>query len=462
LVISEGGSGRELQCTYTTWSTTLSPSSRWCYTDSIDYSSKFEKEKHSFSGSATEKYELKNFQISRSSQVDFIPLDILTEFPNLNGLSISSSKLPTVKSGLFKIELQKIEYLFLYSNQIVSIEANAFEYLSKLKWIRLESNKLESLSYKLFKNNPDLIYINLKQNKINSIHSNFFDGLQKLKLVQFDGNLCIQTDIGCETCSITPTDLNNKLENCFTNCAKDTTCHASILIPLIQENSRSSKDVLETTENLLNKTALEIITEIKNLRNLKKDFEVNVDRSIKEILKLNFNELSHNLTENYEYIIHETKGTVNLIVEKFEDQNVIFFNQTNDIKNECKSTIDQAMKSLTDEIKEASEANRKTNQETIEKLQKIVLEKTSNKLEKHLEKTDAKVDQTIEFLTAKLEVEKLKIELLTIENRGLKRKIEDLEEKQARELKSLEVKFSAIMQEKLVEFEKKLRLDSMA
>ncbi len=110
MVISGDGSGRELQITCTTWSTTLWPSNKWCWTDSINYSNEFEKEKHSFSGSATEKSDTKTFQIFQSSQVDFIPLDILIEFPNLNGIAFYQCNMPIVKSGLFKLAFQKIEY----------------------------------------------------------------------------------------------------------------------------------------------------------------------------------------------------------------------------------------------------------------------------------------------------------------------------------------------------------------
>jgi hypothetical protein len=205
----------------------LWPSFKYCFTDGVDYSAKFETEKHSFSGSASQKSEITAFEIRGSSQLDFIPLDILTEFPNLNGMIVYGSLLPVVRSGLFKTELQKIEYLHLGGNKIETIEANAFYYMIKLKWISLSWNSLKTLSDQLFKNNPDLIYIGLYDNQITSIHPDFFDGLEKLKLIEFRWNECFNGEIRCETCLIGQAELKKKLQECFDNCLKGTVCHDS-------------------------------------------------------------------------------------------------------------------------------------------------------------------------------------------------------------------------------------------
>jgi Leucine-rich repeat (LRR) protein len=219
--MTEAAFGRKIECRYGNWSDTLWAAHKYCETASIDYSANIETEKHSFSGSASKKIEVKTFEISGSLKVDFIPLDILSEFPNLNGISIVFYNLPALKSGFFKSELEKIEYLDLKGNQIETIEPNAFQHLIKLKWVLLSTNKLQALSHKLFENNPGLIYMDLRNNQINSIHPNFFDGLQKLKLVKLSGNLCIQSDIGCETCLITEDDLKKELKSCFDNWKND-------------------------------------------------------------------------------------------------------------------------------------------------------------------------------------------------------------------------------------------------
>jgi hypothetical protein len=256
-------SGRDLQCTTFTYSWTLWPSIKWCATERVDYSTSFEKEKHSFSiiqdYGSVQKSEIKNFFIAYSTQVDFIPLDILSEFPNLNGLMIEWCNLPIVKSGLFKEELKKIEFLYLLRNKIESIEPEAFKFLIKLKWIELSQNNLQTLPYRIFRNNPDLFYIDLGSNKINSIHPNFFDGLKKLKLIYFTGNKgCINVHFGCETCLITQSDLRGKLQGCFDNCSNGTTCMTSYLA---HEASQTTEIPQTTTENPIEPNSTEKVVE---------------------------------------------------------------------------------------------------------------------------------------------------------------------------------------------------------
>jgi Leucine-rich repeat (LRR) protein len=129
------------------------------------------------------------------------------EFSNLNGLDIYECNLPTLKSGLFKEEFQKIEFLKLEWNRIENIEPEAFQYLIKLKWVRLYRNNLKTLPNRLFGNNPALEYIDLERNQINAIHPNFFDGLEKL---------------------VTKTELSSNLQKCFENCSIDSICSKNL------------------------------------------------------------------------------------------------------------------------------------------------------------------------------------------------------------------------------------------
>jgi Leucine-rich repeat (LRR) protein len=228
--------GRKLQCNYARHADILWPSHDLCGTNEVDYSAKFEAAKHTFTGTPSQKSEVKTFRIYDSTQVDFIPLELATEFPNLNGVKFSYCNLPTVKEGFFKQELQNIEFLDLAVNEIKVIEPKAFQYLIKLKYINLFSNNLQTLPDQLFQNSPDLIYIDLLQNQINAIVPNFFDGLNKLKLMYFQGNLCIDAEIGCETCLITQLELKEKLQGCFGNCLNDTNCQNSQLTQKASEN----------------------------------------------------------------------------------------------------------------------------------------------------------------------------------------------------------------------------------
>jgi hypothetical protein len=131
--MTDSAFGRNFRCQYENSSYPLWPSHTYCLTRSYDYSAKFESEKHTFVGTPTQKSETTAFWIHRSVQVDFVPVDIFSQFPNLNGLGINKCNLPILKSSLFKPEFQKIQYLSLKSNRIQSIEPNAFQYLNKLK-----------------------------------------------------------------------------------------------------------------------------------------------------------------------------------------------------------------------------------------------------------------------------------------------------------------------------------------
>jgi Leucine-rich repeat (LRR) protein len=211
-------SGREIECLYKKWTEVLWPNFQFCYTSDVDFSAKFEAEKHTFTGTPSQKSETTTVWIQNSAKVDFIPLDILTEFPNLNGLCVDYWSLRTLKEGLLKQELKVIEYLWLAYNQIEVIEPKAFEHLTKLKWINLRNNKLRALPDRIFQNNPDLIYIDFDRNQISSIVPNFFDGLNKLKVINLSlNNICIQDDIGCKDCLITQSEIKEKLKGCFGN-----------------------------------------------------------------------------------------------------------------------------------------------------------------------------------------------------------------------------------------------------
>jgi hypothetical protein len=227
LLISSGF-GRELSCSYSIRSLTFCPTFSYCWVTSVDLSDSFKAQGHSFTGSSAEKLAATMVYFYSSPNVDFIPKEILSEFPHLNGIEIfNCNTFTTVNNGLFTKEFDVLQYVWLDSNKIQTIEPEAFQYLVKLKWISLESNQIQSLPFQIFKNNPELIYISLYNNKINSIDSNLFKNLNKLKFVGLtSGNLCINQDFGCEssTCSVSQPSLNSGLATCFSNCIKDIEC----------------------------------------------------------------------------------------------------------------------------------------------------------------------------------------------------------------------------------------------
>jgi hypothetical protein len=355
-LITGAASGRQLECTTQTYSFTLWPSYKSCYTSSVDYSANFEKEKHSFSitasitDSSAQKSEIKTFFIAASAQVDYIPLDILSEFPNLNGLMLQACNLPIVKSGLFKEEFQKLELLVLHYNKIESIEPEAFQHLIKLKWIDLSDNNLQFLSYRLFKNNPDLIYINFYNGKINAIHPNFFDGLNKLKLIKFIENLCINVKIGCETCLITQSDLKGNLQGCFDNCSNGTTCQS---LYLAHEASQT------TTEKPIESNLTEKVVE-----------------GIGKLIDQKLGELS----QNYAASLRDTQKAVEAVKQELLD---------------LKTSVENTPKVIEKAIETNNQNMQKccaSNQKAVEKLQEAM----ENQLKRTLQDLATKVETGLE------------------------------------------------------------------
>jgi hypothetical protein len=219
--------GRELTCSYSTYSDAFWPTSNSCQLNSADLSESFKAQDHTFSGTIAQKLTTTTVRFKSASSIDFLPTELLSEFPHLNGmLFVSCNTLTTLKNGFFTRNFSALEYLNFYGSNIHTIEVNAFQHLVKLKWIRLHSNKIQSLAFQIFKNNPEMVYIDLRSNKINSIDSNFFKNLKKLKWIHFTSNLCVSKDFGCSssTCSISQSELDSGLASCHSNCLKDLEC----------------------------------------------------------------------------------------------------------------------------------------------------------------------------------------------------------------------------------------------
>ncbi len=194
------------------------PTFKYCTVRHDDLSESFKAQSHSFSGTLGEKSTATAIAFSKSWNVDFLPKEILQEFPNLNGLIFEDyTNFTIVKNDLFTEDFIVIQYLNLHFNKIETIEDQAFQHLTKLKWIRLRNNQIQSLPFQIFKDNPELTYIDLRLNKINAITPDFFKNLMKLKFVEFRVNPCVDKNFGCsaETCSVSYTELDRDLSTCF-------------------------------------------------------------------------------------------------------------------------------------------------------------------------------------------------------------------------------------------------------
>lgn len=160
---------------------------RYCF-ENLDLSEYNRDSVIEFEANFEERSVTKAVSFLDSKSIDFIPLSLLRQFKNLNGLEVLGSNLKILKDGLFTTDFRMIQYIFLGFNRIQTIEAAALSSLTELKWISLSSNRIEEIPHKIFEKNLKLEFIAFSCNQIYSVHPELFDGLASLKEIWFDGN----------------------------------------------------------------------------------------------------------------------------------------------------------------------------------------------------------------------------------------------------------------------------------
>jgi hypothetical protein len=305
----------------------------------VDLSISYKTESYSFSGSASQKSGSSAFHIYKSPQVDFVPVEVFSDFQNINGFYLYRSNLPsTLRSDFFTKDFYRIEYLGIQDCTFQVIDESAFQYMIYLKWIRLRGNQIQSLPFLIFKSNPNLIYIDLNLNRINSINPELPKNLNQLKYVEAGGEQCINRNLGCPTCSLSQSDLNSGFSTCFSNClANEDYCaiksgqidnDKSSLINNIENNSLStyfpSHSHKHGHNDLLLKYILQEINEVeadyKNLQNLIKmsdktnDARYNKLESRLDSYSANFNQSIAQFEKETKKIIADFQGSLNQTV----------------------------------------------------------------------------------------------------------------------------------------------------
>jgi hypothetical protein len=144
-------------------------------------------EKIEFSVTDQQKRDTTEVSFWNCEAVDFVDIEILKRFPNLNGLQFLGSNIPSLKN-IFTVELKMIQYLDLWSNKIKVLEAHVFDELVELQWIDLSTNEIKEILHPIFVKNKKLEYISLSTNKIQTLHPNLFEGLPRLEEVRFQWN----------------------------------------------------------------------------------------------------------------------------------------------------------------------------------------------------------------------------------------------------------------------------------
>ncbi len=419
------------------------PEFHQCYLKNVDLSEPFHSQLHSFTGSTSQKSQATAVEFYHSPQIEFIPKEILEEFPNLNGLLVGFSNLPVVKNDLFPEEFVVLEYLDLYVNQIASIEPLAFKHLKNLKWLSLSQNKIKSLPFNLFQNNQKFVYLRFWRNQINSISPNLLKNLNQLKYVQFRGNQCVNQEFGCDTCShsISQSDLDSVLSTCFQNCLKDPECATKS--ELVEGTTETEKE-----RNPIQNTPQVTTTPPPKSEDLpdspaQNNATPNNPNPTLQSLKTNLTQDLANsdlMTESSMEI--ETTETVTQNSEKIEEPETEAPSQSSTAEPETEpqdlklvlAGIDEKLLNMTEDFRVALATKIESENEAIKskieetnKLSHEILEKLNEIL---AGKINCGLETANELLTAQLENEKLKVKIL---------KAELLQKKMEKELKNLKL-----------------------
>jgi hypothetical protein len=427
-----GTFGMNLKCSYTTFSGRIWPSHKACKVSNIEFSLTNKLESHTFYGSSSEKSDTKSFWIFNSPNLQFIPVEILSEFSNLNGLIIHESNLTVIKNDLFTSMFHILELLDLYNNNIKYIQSGAFKHLTNLKWIRLYNNKIQSLPFLIFQNNLKLIFIDFDLNEIQSINPQLFKNLNHLKNVDFNRNKCINKNIGCASCSVSQSTLDLDFATCFKDF--DSLEESSTFLQMSLESSASSLSESISNDN-------EIL--FSNFTSKIAQIQTSLDKSIKETIGSNFKEVALNLTRKTDSIFQETKATMSEIDRKLEEnskvlkkeienQSVGFLNVTDAMKTNIKSIVNREIESQTSSLYNITENIKndfKTSIAIASEAAQSAIENLNGTLEEVVRKTEDILHKTVIELDQKWQ-ENMKSSAEFVKNvvHNLTTKVEDATE----------------------------------
>jgi Leucine-rich repeat (LRR) protein len=274
--------------------------------------------KFSFIGSEKDKKNTSAIYFSGSSNiVKFFPVEIFEEFPAINGLILTDSNLPEIKTSMFTKIFKKIVYINFSWNKIGDIESGSFSELTNLKWLRLSYNQLKYLKNEIFAQNTKLEYIDLYENQIEILNPKLFDGLVKLVYVEMRNNDCANNWIGCNECPITTAQLSEDLSECFENCLNDEECTEIATATELGEGdvtteNQESKclthgELNEFSENIIENLSLKFSEDLK-----KQTVEIETLKEETKNLKLMLEEINGKL-DNF----------MNALAQKFKCNEVV-------------------------------------------------------------------------------------------------------------------------------------------
>lgn len=130
---------------------------------------------------------VKGFLISNVKLVEFIPKNVVLNYPNLEVFRVLNCSIGFIEETIFA-ELPNLTYLDLAGNNIKIIERNVFKNQRKLEILDLAENQIEFISSQLFSSLVSLKTLELYKNKIEWISDDHFVGLVNLESINLNSN----------------------------------------------------------------------------------------------------------------------------------------------------------------------------------------------------------------------------------------------------------------------------------
>ena len=100
---------------------------------------------------------------------------------------LNNNKLRRLRNGVFK-GLERLKYLYLYSNHIHLVESDVFQDMPDLEFVYLHRNHIKTISPQLFQGLPQLKRLFLYNNSLTSIPTGAFDNMASLERLRLDQN----------------------------------------------------------------------------------------------------------------------------------------------------------------------------------------------------------------------------------------------------------------------------------
>lgn len=136
---------------------------------------------------------VKIFSVLFELKVVYLPKHIGVKFPNLEEFYLYNADVAKIRDFYFK-DMNKLRFMLLSGNKIVTIEAGAFNDLVSMEEMHLSYNQIRTLDERLFLTMLNLRKLYLNNNKIKFLSPTMFNHLldrDNFEKINLEGNVCI-------------------------------------------------------------------------------------------------------------------------------------------------------------------------------------------------------------------------------------------------------------------------------